>query len=152
MSEQREEVSEGTRTAEALLIGAMAGAVILALLFGAYLIGFSQGEKQAEPERAGETTAPAETAPEDDGGGTATAAGPGSELFAASCGSCHVLEAADTTGTTGPDLDTLAPSEEQVLSAIENGGAGSGQMPAGLLAGEEAQQVAAFVAESAGGP
>ena len=50
-----------------------------------------------------------------------------------------------------PDLDSLAPAEDQVLAAIENGGAGSGQMPPSLLGGEEAQQVAAYVASSAGG-
>jgi mono/diheme cytochrome c family protein len=37
-----------------------------------------------------------------------------------------------------------------VMAAIENGGAGSGVMPAGLLSGEEAQAVADYVAKSAG--
>jgi hypothetical protein len=38
-----------------------------------------------------------------------------------------------------------------VLAAIENGGLGTGQMPPGLLTGEEAKRVADFVTASAGG-
>jgi NNP family nitrate/nitrite transporter-like MFS transporter len=56
-----------------------------------------------------------------------------------------------TSGTVGPNLDDLMPSVEQVLAAIENGGAGSGQMPAGLLAGDDARSVADLVASAAGG-
>ncbi len=70
--------------------------------------------------------------------------------FASTCGSCHTLAAANTTGTVGPDLDTVKPTEAQVLSAIENGGLGSGTMPPGLLTGAEADGVAAYVAENAG--
>lgn len=142
----QETTSEGTRSAEAWLLGAAAGAVILALLFGAYQIGFTQGEKGAEPgaEQATGSEPPAEPKGE-------PAPGPGTDLFVASCGSCHLLQSAGTTGAVGPDLDSLAPAADQVLSAIENGGAGSGQMPPNLLSGEEAQQVAAYVASSAGG-
>lgn len=138
--------SEGTRSAEAWLIGAAAGAVVLALLFGAYEIGVSQGEKDAESPagQAADEKPPAEPQSQ-------AAAGPGMDLFVQSCGSCHVLQAAGTSGAVGPDLDSLAPAEEQILSAIENGGAGSGQMPANLLGGDEAQEVAAYVASSAGG-
>jgi mono/diheme cytochrome c family protein len=141
-----EATSEGTRSAEAWLIGAAAGAVVLALLFGAYQIGFSQGEKEAEPaaEQASDEQPAAE--PESE-----AAADPGMDLFVQSCGSCHVLQAAGTTGTIGPDLDSLAAGEDQLLSAIENGGAGTGQMPANLLSGDEAQQVAAYTASAAGG-
>jgi mono/diheme cytochrome c family protein len=78
------------------------------------------------------------------------AAGPGLTLFTTNCGSCHTLAAADTSGAAGPNLDDLQPDAALTLAAIENGGAGSGAMPAGLLAGEEAQQVADFVAESVG--
>jgi mono/diheme cytochrome c family protein len=65
-------------------------------------------------------------------------------------GGCHALAAAGTTATVGPDLDELQPTAEQVLAAIENGGAGSGQMPAGLLSGADAERVAEFVSGAAG--
>jgi cytochrome c oxidase subunit 1 len=71
--------------------------------------------------------------------------------FTSSCGSCHTLAAAGTTGTVGPDLDQTKPSKAQVLAAIEKGGLGTGTMPAGLLQGAEAEQVADYVAKSAGG-
>jgi heme/copper-type cytochrome/quinol oxidase subunit 1 len=79
-----------------------------------------------------------------------TSADASAELFSSSCGSCHALAAAGTTGSVGPDLDQTAPSEQRVLDAIEQGGLGSGAMPAGILQGEEADQVAAYVAENAG--
>jgi cytochrome c oxidase subunit 1 len=77
--------------------------------------------------------------------------GPGKDLFVQNCGSCHTLGAAGTTGTVGPALDGAFLDTQRVLDAIENGGSGSGQMPAGLLEGKEAQQVAEFVAAASGG-
>lgn len=41
--------------------------------------------------------------------------------------------------------------EQRVLSAIVKGGTGAGTMPPGLLSGDEAQQVAAFVAQARAG-
>lgn len=145
MSDQANE--GGTPTAQAWLFGFMAGVVILTLLMLAYIIGFNRGQDEAPGQEAGAGAAqeqPEQPAPK-------AGEGPGAELFAESCGSCHTLAAAGTSGAVGPDLDQLAPSEEQVLSAIANGGAGSGQMPANLLSGNEARQVAAFVASAAGG-
>jgi len=72
------------------------------------------------------------------------------EAFASSCGSCHALEAAATTGRVGPDLDKLRPDSARVLTAIEKGGAGSGTMPPALLQGDDAKLVADYVAKSAG--
>jgi cytochrome c oxidase subunit I len=74
----------------------------------------------------------------------------GAQQFASTCGSCHTLAAANTSGTVGPNLDQVKPTKAQVLSAIEKGGLGSGTMPPGLLQGEAAQQVADFVSSSAG--
>jgi mono/diheme cytochrome c family protein len=75
----------------------------------------------------------------------------GRELFAQNCGTCHTLKAADTSGRVGPNLDELRPPKSLVLNAISLGRArGSGQMPAGLLVGQDAQDVASFVAASAG--
>ena len=75
----------------------------------------------------------------------------GRELFVENCGSCHTLDAAGTQGQIGPNLGDIPLEEEDVLAAIENGGTGSGNMPSGLLTGEDAQDVAAFVAKSGPG-
>jgi mono/diheme cytochrome c family protein len=75
----------------------------------------------------------------------------GKELFIASCKSCHNLDAVQARGVTGPDLDELGGVDrERVLNAIENGGTGQGRMPAGLLRGQDAQDVAAYVERVAG--
>ena len=75
----------------------------------------------------------------------------GKDLFNANCKTCHTLRAAQAYGQTGPDLDALgAMNQERVLGAIENGGSGKMQMPAGLLEGENAKAVAAYVARVAG--
>jgi mono/diheme cytochrome c family protein len=83
----------------------------------------------------------------------------GRRLFAETCAFCHTLQAASAVGRTGPDLDALIPQTGEgfetrkafVLSAIGSGYAGHyGQMPAQLFQGREAQQVASFVAASAG--
>jgi len=68
------------------------------------------------------------------------------ELFSSNCGSCHTLAVAGTSGTIGPNLDTTPLNSAAVLEAIENGGRGTGGMPAGLLQGEEAKSVAELVA------
>ncbi len=80
----------------------------------------------------------------DDGGGDIDA----KSLFTSSCGGCHTLDDAGTSGAVGPNLDDAAPDESRVRAQIENGGGG---MPANLLEGEEADAVAAYVADAAGG-
>jgi len=75
----------------------------------------------------------------------------GKELFRQTCWSCHNLDAADARGVTGPDLDELGGVDRQrVLNAIKNGGTGQGRMPAGLLSGQDAQDVAVYVEKVAG--
>ena len=85
----------------------------------------------------------------------------GKELFVTNCGACHTLEKAGTDGIVGPDLDELlappsptppdpATIEPRVLSAIQNGL--GGRMPAGIVSGEQAKQVAVFVSNCAGSP
>lgn len=82
----------------------------------------------------------------------------GKELFAANCGACHTLEAAGADGVVGPNLDeVLAPggvasyegSYSRALNAVACG-FGDGRMPAGILTGENAKEVAAFVGAYAG--
>jgi len=75
----------------------------------------------------------------------------GRELFGQRCNQCHTLAAADTVGQTGPNLDKLKPPKALVLDAILNGRArGIGTMPAQLVQGEDATNVADFVAAVAG--
>ncbi len=69
------------------------------------------------------------------------------ELFVTTCGTCHTLKAADTSGSIGPNLDELAPDEIRVETQIKQG---RGAMPPNLLRGEDAQAVARYVADEAG--
>jgi mono/diheme cytochrome c family protein len=83
----------------------------------------------------------------------------GKDLFVTNCGACHTLAEAGTDGVIGPNLDDLlappnaAPPDPstikpRVLSAINNGVAG--RMPKGVVSGQEAEEVANFVAQVAG--
>ena len=89
----------------------------------------------------------------------------GKHLFDVNCGTCHTLYAAGTDGNFAPNLDNLlAPTGQptdpstikatrlRVLNAINNGVDSStpGRMPAGILSGAQAQQVADFVSREAG--
>jgi mono/diheme cytochrome c family protein len=75
----------------------------------------------------------------------------GRSLFAKYCSTCHTLKAANAVGKVGPNLDSLRPPKALVLDAIAKGRArGNGQMPAGLLQGQDATDVANFVAAVAG--
>jgi len=88
----------------------------------------------------------------------------GRTLFAKNCNTCHTLKASHGTGKVGPNLDALisgvngaTPAETQknritfIKDAIAKGRArGAGQMPAELLDGQDAQNVASFVAKAAG--
>ena len=75
----------------------------------------------------------------------------GQELFGRRCGLCHSLKAANAVAQVGPDLDQLAPNEKFVLDAILKGRSnGNGQMPAQIYTGEDAEDVAKFVAKSVG--
>jgi mono/diheme cytochrome c family protein len=82
----------------------------------------------------------------------------GAALFAERCGGCHTLSAAGTVGsanralrTQGPNLDERIETEEDVLYAIRNGGFSGAIMPQNIVVGEDADAVAEFVAEYAGG-
>jgi mono/diheme cytochrome c family protein len=75
----------------------------------------------------------------------------GREIFAKQCATCHTLRGANAVGRVGPDLDELRPPKALTLNAVAQGRArGQGQMPAGLVDGQEAQDVAGFVAKVAG--
>jgi mono/diheme cytochrome c family protein len=86
----------------------------------------------------------------------------GRELFGQHCAVCHTLAAANAVGKVGPNLDTIKPSAALVLHTIQNGclqnpaGStsqsclGQGNMPAGIIQGQQATDVAKFVAQVAG--
>lgn len=75
----------------------------------------------------------------------------GRELFGERCAACHTLAASNAVAQVGPDLDQLAPNEKFVLTTIKNGkSAGNGQMPGGIFEGQDAQDVAAYVAKAVG--
>ena len=77
---------------------------------------------------------------------TGPAEGP-EAIFAASCGGCHTLSAAGTTGSTGPNLDDAKPSLEEAIRQITNGGGG---MPAFKddLSDEQIRSIAQYVVEN----
>jgi hypothetical protein len=86
----------------------------------------------------------------------------GRQLFSQNCGFCHTLAAANSVGKVGPNLDTLKPPAGLVLNTINNGCLqdpppnspqgclGQGTMPAQVVEGRDARDVAAFVAKVAG--
>jgi plastocyanin len=86
----------------------------------------------------------------------------GKRLFVSKCGSCHVLARAGTKGQVGPNLDQAFQAalgsgferssvrgivEEQILYPLRGG-----PMPAKLVTGRDAQNVAAYVAAVAARP
>jgi mono/diheme cytochrome c family protein len=81
----------------------------------------------------------------------------GAVLFATHCSGCHTLSAAGTQGTgnrsirtQGPNLNERTETYEDALFAIENGGFSGAIMPQNIVVGEEAEEVARFVAKYAG--
>jgi len=82
----------------------------------------------------------------------------GAKLFKSTCGGCHVLAAAGSQGTTGPNLDdAFAGSKKQgfKLSTIENVvldqiREANLPMPKNLVRGQDAVDVSAYVAAVSG--
>src|SRR2546421_1861224 len=67
----------------------------------------------------------------------------GKQLFRQTCASCHSLAAVNARGVTGPNLDQLGQvTPQRVENAIRIGGTGQKRMPAGLLQGQDAKDVA----------
>jgi mono/diheme cytochrome c family protein len=86
----------------------------------------------------------------------------GKQLFVERCGSCHELARAGTTGVSGPNLDEAFGSArrqglgegtvegvvaDQIATPLRNS-----SMPAKLVTGQDAEDVAAYVAAVAGQP
>jgi mono/diheme cytochrome c family protein len=83
----------------------------------------------------------------------APAAGPGNaaagkSVFVANCGTCHMLAAAGTHGTIGPNLDDEALAHAAIVAIVKAGKSGpQGAMPpfAGQLTPTQIDDVAAFI-------
>jgi cbb3-type cytochrome c oxidase subunit III len=84
------------------------------------------------------------------GGGPAAPPSDPKQLFVQSCGSCHTLADAGTSGTIGPNLDQLKPPLDAAIEQITNGGGG---MPAfrDQLSEEQIRALAEYVVQSTGG-
>jgi mono/diheme cytochrome c family protein len=83
-----------------------------------------------------------------DGGGQADEGAPavdGEAVFTDTCGGCHTLSAAGTSGTTGPNLDDVSLDAGAIEGIVRDG---RGGMPAfgDQLSDDEIAAVAAFVA------
>lgn len=81
----------------------------------------------------------------------------GAVLFADHCAGCHTLSPAGTQGsgnrgerTQGPNLDQRTETYDDALFAIQNGGFSGAIMPQNIVVGDEANEVAKFVAKYAG--
>lgn len=103
-----------------------------------------KAEADRSPQSSGSFTAPAQSSAVGPSGSAS-----GASVFDQNCASCHTLAAAHATGTVGPSLDQIRPSETKVSQQVTNGGGG---MPAfgGRLTTQQIDAVAKFVATTAG--
>jgi uncharacterized cupredoxin-like copper-binding protein/mono/diheme cytochrome c family protein len=85
----------------------------------------------------------------------------GKQLFTQRCGSCHELANAGTKGTIGPNLDDAFKQDiadglgRSTIQGVVRGQIElpqGGQMPANLVTGKDADDVAAYVADAVGKP
>jgi plastocyanin len=95
----------------------------------------------------------------------------GKKLFVSDCGTCHTLQRAGARGVVGPNLDEAFQQarkdgmkdstfagvvEQQIAHPNRNAqvdpktGKPAASMPAGIVKGEDARDVAAYVAQAAG--
>jgi mono/diheme cytochrome c family protein len=81
-------------------------------------------------------------------------------LFNERCSGCHTLAAAGTQGSAtnvrtreykdGPNFDQRKETKNCILYAIRNGGFSSGPMPQDIVTGQEAEELADFLAKYSG--
>jgi mono/diheme cytochrome c family protein len=86
----------------------------------------------------------------------------GAILFNERCSGCHSLDAADAFGskpegkvqggerTDGPNFNVRKETRQDVLTAIRNGGFSGAIMPANIVVGQNARDVAIFLERYAG--
>jgi mono/diheme cytochrome c family protein len=81
-------------------------------------------------------------------------------LFNERCSGCHTLGVAGTQGSAtnvrtreykdGPNFDQRVETKNCVLYAIRNGGFSSGPMPQDIVTGQQAEELAEFLAHYSG--
>jgi mono/diheme cytochrome c family protein len=147
-----------------LLIPVLAGALVVSGCGGGgssssttTAEGASSGEEEAAEEKSEEGVSGGAEAEEEETSeaearsGESSLAEEGKTVFTTTCGSCHTLKAAGTSGEVGPNLDELEPDLATVEHQVVNGGGG---MPAfgkeGLLNAKEIKAVATYVSSVAG--
>jgi cytochrome c551 len=84
----------------------------------------------------------------------------GAVLFRDHCSGCHTLSVVGAQGsassikdrlrTNGPNFNVRKENVEQVLFAIRNGGFSGAIMPENIVLGDDAKEVAAFLAQYSG--
>jgi mono/diheme cytochrome c family protein len=84
----------------------------------------------------------------------------GAVLFRDHCSGCHTLSVVGAEGsatsisnrvkTNGPNFNIRKENAEQVLYAIRNGGFSGAIMPENIVLGDDAKEVAAFLAQYSG--
>jgi mono/diheme cytochrome c family protein len=86
----------------------------------------------------------------------------GAQLFQERCSGCHTLNAAGAQGskptndngagerTNGPNFNVRKENRDDVLFAIRNGGFSGAIMPANVVVGSDADDVADFLSKYAG--
>lgn len=86
----------------------------------------------------------------------------GAEVFAERCGGCHTIAAAGTTGskpdgeinskdrTNGPNFDQRKETYASAITAIRQGGFSGAIMPGNIVTGQDAEDVATFLAKYSG--
>ena len=86
----------------------------------------------------------------------------GAELFHERCSGCHTFTKANSYGskaegqlqggerTNGPNFDVRHVAKEDALFAIRNGGFSGAIMPANVVTGRQAEEVAEFIDKYSG--
>lgn len=84
----------------------------------------------------------------------------GATLFSERCSGCHTLDSAGTQGSAtkvsdrekvdGPNFNVRKVCYENALYALQNGGYSGAIMPANIVVGQEARDVAAYLDEYSG--
>ena len=84
----------------------------------------------------------------------------GAKLFVERCSGCHTLGIVGAEGgalkvmgsekVDGPNFNVRKETEDNVLYALHNGGFGGNIMPPNIVVGQDAKDVAKFLAKYAG--
>jgi len=86
----------------------------------------------------------------------------GAELFQERCSGCHTINSSGSRGskptndngggerTNGPNFNVRKENRDDVLYAIRNGGFSGAIMPANIVVGHDAEDVAAYLQKYAG--